>query len=66
MNQAWTVVLMVAVAGAAGTAGFFYGRHRALVRGGAARGVRGPVPVIDPKLALAARVASIGSQPQKV
>jgi hypothetical protein len=63
MSTGWTVVVVVAVAGGAGLAGYFLGQRRGRKLGA---GMPGPQramgPVIDPKIAAAALLASQGSQ----
>lgn len=70
MSTGWTITLVVAIGAAAGIGGFVWGQHRGrrmLARPlTAAVGNRGPTPVIDPNIAIAAKIASSGAKPQKV
>jgi hypothetical protein len=71
MSTGWTIALVVAVAAGAGAVGFLWGNKHGFVRGelGFRQGNpnKGPTPVIDPKVAVAARVVSgLAPKPSKV
>jgi len=70
MSTGWTIALVVAVAVAAGAIGYVKGRKVGLLEGNV--GIRsdpakGPPPVVDPKVAAAAKIISaMGPKSQKV